>query len=562
MAEFKSDLSLNSPFTKGEWKPVLTIAGSFFMLCLILVLHRHFTFYSSYDQGIFNQVFWNGLHGRFFQSSLSSQLSTNVVHSGELPQVSYHRLGQHFTPALLLWLPLYALFPDPATLAVLLVVFITSAGLVLYILAREHLQPHLARWIVFSYYSANAVIGPTLCNFHDISQMPLFIFTLLLAMEKRWWWLFALMCPLILIVREDSAISLFGVGVYLILSRRYPSIGAAVCALSVSYILVLTNVIMPIFSEDISKRFMLERFGQYTNAEEASTLDIIWQMISNPLLLVKELFTPFADTVKYLAGQWLPFGFIPVISPTAWAIAGFPLLKLLLAEGDSVLSINIRYALSVVPGLCYGTILWWSGEGFKNFGSKKSGLTPRKLTPFFQKFWLTCMILSIVFTIAASPNRTLYFIIPDAVHPWVYVSPMQQWQRSAEMRQILAQIPADASVSATTYLIPHLSGRRELIRLPGLQLVNDQKQAITVDYIVADLWQLQRYQAAFRSDRGQLEENTELIQEAISKKEFGLLDFKNGVVLLKRGAESNPALLPQWQGFYQEVQALERDRKG
>src|SRR4028118_1545596 len=91
---------------------VIASAIAFFLLALIFTLHRHFTFYSSYDQGIFNQVFWNGIHGRFFQSSLSSQLSTNVVHAGEVPEVYYHRLGQHFTPALLLWLPLYALFPS------------------------------------------------------------------------------------------------------------------------------------------------------------------------------------------------------------------------------------------------------------------------------------------------------------------------------------------------------------------------------------------------------------------------------------------------------------------
>lgn len=208
---------------------------------MLLVLHRHFTFYSSYDQGIFNQVMWNGTHGRFFQSSLSSQLSTNVVHAGEVPDVSYHRLGQHFTPALLLWLPIYYFFPHAATLAVFLVTMLSAAGLVLYILARQYLEPMPARWITYSYYGANAVIGPTLCNFHDNFQLSLFMFTLLLAMEKRWWWLFALMCPLIVMIREDSGIILFGVGVYMILSRRFPRIGAVVCIFSFGYILMLTR---------------------------------------------------------------------------------------------------------------------------------------------------------------------------------------------------------------------------------------------------------------------------------------------------------------------------------
>ena len=74
--------------TKQQGSQAVAIAAIIFLICtLALTLHRHFTFYSSYDQGIFNQVFWNGTQGNFFQSSLSSQLSTNVVHSGEVPDV-------------------------------------------------------------------------------------------------------------------------------------------------------------------------------------------------------------------------------------------------------------------------------------------------------------------------------------------------------------------------------------------------------------------------------------------------------------------------------------------
>jgi uncharacterized membrane protein len=382
------------------------------------------------------------------------------------------------------------------------------------------------------------------------------MFTLLLAMEKRWWWLFSIMCVLIVLVREDSGITLFGVGLYLILSRRYPKIGVAVCAFSFFYILALTNLIMPIFSDDISKRFMLERFGQYTDATEASTLDIIWGMISQPWILLDQLVSPVFKTIRYLLAQLIPFALVPAVAPGAWMVAGPPLFKLLIAEGQSVLSINIRYAMAVVPGLCYGTILWWSGQSFNNFWKPKDTYKPRKLSPFFKKFWTTCIAISLFFTITASPNRTFYFLIPDAVDPWVYVSLPEQWQRSSEMRAMLAQIPPDASVSATTYLIPHLSGRREVIRLDGIQLINDQKEVITVDYIMADLWQLKRYQPAFKDDRAKLQSHTQTIQRLLNSNEFGLIDFKNGVVLMQRGVASKPELIPLWEDFYNEVQKL------
>jgi uncharacterized membrane protein len=536
----------------------LAIIGAiaFFLLTGILTLHRHFTFYSSYDQGIFNQVFWNGIHGNFFQSSLSSQLSTNVVHSNEIPEVYYHRLGQHFTPALLLWLPIYALFPCPATLTVLQVVLVTAAGLVLYVLARQYLDSPLSGMITVSFYGANAIIGPTLANFHDISQIPLYTFTILLAMEKRWWWLFGIFAFFLLIVREDSGINLFGIGVYMVASRRFPRIGLAVCFLSFVYMILLTNLIMPVFSEDISKRFMLERFGQYVDKEEATTLDIIWAMASQPWRLIMELFSPLDGTIRYLLGQWLPLAFIPAIAPASWLVAGFPLLKLLLGQGISVLAITIRYAMSIVPGLFYGAIIWWAGQGFKNFGQDLATLQPRTLTPKFRNFWIFCLSLSLVFTITSNPNRTLYFVVPDSVKPWVYVSLPEQWQHSEDIRSLLKQIPPDASVSATTYIIPHLSGRREIIRLPTLELRNDGGERIKVDYAIADLWQLERYQAAFKDDRNNLRSISSTIDRVTQDKEYGIIGFNNGVILLKKSVLSDAQAMAEWVQYKGQIKPI------
>ncbi len=439
---------------------------------------------------------------------------------------------------MLLWLPIYALFPSPATLSVLQVIFITAAGLVLYLLARQYLPPSLAVFITASFYAANAVIGPTLSNFHDISQIPLFIFTLLLAMEKRWWWLFWLMAILVLAVREDAGIGLFGVGVYMILSKRFPRAGIGVCLLSFGYVLILTNLIMPLFSKDISQRFMLERFGQYAQGKEASTLEILWGMIANPLRLLIELVTPADRTIRYLLGQWLPLAFVPAVAPASWMIAGFPLLQILLSRVESVLAITIRYALTVVPGLFYGTILWWSRS-------------QQKFTPSFRRFWRGCICLSLFFSLASNPHRTFYFLVPDSVKPWVHVSLIRQWQHVSKMGPLLAKIPEDASVSATTYIAPHLSSRREILRLPALELRNDAKQVIKVDYAIADLWQLQKYQPAFKSDRRLLQDLTNLIDRVSSNHEYGIIDFQDGVILLQKGANSDTQATAAWLQFRQ-----------
>lgn len=576
---------------KNPWfRLAIAAAITFFLLTLTLTVHRYYTFYASFDQGIFNQVYWNSLHGRFFQSSLSSSLSTNVVHSGEVPDVSYHRLGQHFTPALLIWLPIYALFPQAITLTVLQVTLITAAGLVLYILARQYLQPPLAAMIVVSYYSANAIIGPTLSNFADNCQMPLFMFTLLLAIEKRWWPLFWLMAVCVLAVREDGGVSLFGVGIYLALSKRYPKLGIGISLLSFLYILGLTNIIMPLFSEDVARRFTLERFGHLISSgetkEKATTLDLLWALISQPGKVLFKLITPVGRKILYLLGQWLPFGLIPVVAPAAWAIAGFPLIAIFLQQGQTALSINIRYAITVVPGICYGMILWWSNRQelltaplrdvlLKGLNQASCWFAPVKLcqkiftswiyffknhpkigTISLQKFWTICLSLSIILSLISNPNRTLSFIIPDSINPWVYISLPERWQHSAVIHSFLPEIPPDASVSATTYIVPHLSSRREILRFPALELRNDRREVVQTEYAIADLWQLEKYQPAFKHDRALLQSMITVIDNIHTSGLYGIIRFTDGVILLRRGQASNPAAVTAWQTYREQISTL------
>lgn len=577
---------------KNPWLTVVLGAALVFLIfSLFFTLHRYYSFYASFDQGIFNQVFWNGIHGRFFQSSLSSSLSTNVVHDGQVPEVYYHRLGQHFTPALLLWLPLYALFPSPATLTVLLVTLITAGGLVLYALARIYLEPRLAGILTLGYYGANAVLGPTLGNFHDNSQLCLFAFTLLLAMEKRWWGLFWPMAGLMLAIREDGGVTLFGIGVYMVLSRRFPKAGLGVCTLSFVYMMLLTNAIMPLFSEDISRRFMIERFGKYVESEEATTVDILLAFVTRPFTLLQGLFTPIGRKISYLLGQWLPLAFIPAVSPAAWTIAGFPLLQIFLQQGQSATSINLRYALAVVPGLFYGTILWWanrqscldtpllqvlagglqtlhSGLNRPIFAPVRGWQKPlarmqdqwkqksQKFRLSFRRFWIACIALSVLLTLTSNPNRTFYFLIPDSIQPWVYVSLPRQWQHVSAIRPFLKEIPADASVSASTYIVPHLSGRRAIVRFPDLEVRNDNQQVIRMEYIISDLWQLQQYEPAFQSDRQKLKDMVVVIEQITASGEYGILGFQDGVIFMKRGVPSQPDAVTAWQEFRLQIEPI------
>jgi uncharacterized membrane protein len=148
-------------------KTLLILSVSFFVLMLALSLHRFYTFYASYDQALFEQLFWNSIHGRFFQGSLSSGQSVGYLQDGQLHKAFYSHLAQHFVIDFFLWMPIYALFPTGATSVVLQVSLITAAGIVIYFLSLHYLPENIALLISASFYGGNAVIAPTFANFYE-----------------------------------------------------------------------------------------------------------------------------------------------------------------------------------------------------------------------------------------------------------------------------------------------------------------------------------------------------------------------------------------------------------
>jgi uncharacterized membrane protein len=513
----------------------------FFILCFALTLHRYWSFSASFDQGIFNQLFWNSVHGRFFESSLSSSLSTNVVHSNQAAEVFYRHLGQHFNPIFVLFMPVYALFPCNETLIFIQVALVTGAGLVLYALARHYLQPMLAAMITISFYCTSTVNGPTMANFHDICAAPLLLFAVLWAMEKRHWALFLLFSILFLGVRQDVGISLFSIGIYMIVSRRFPRMGIITCLLSVGYILLVTQGIMPLFSADVARRMTTERFGQFTGGKEASATEMLLAIATNPMLLLGELFRDFRSKISYVLVHSLALGLVPVISLTTWSAGGLPFLYLFLQRARNALVISIRYAMPVVPGVFYGAIIWWS--------TRQELFKKQRI----RRFWQGCIVLSLLVSIIANPNGTLYFIIPDSIQPTVYLSLPQQWHHVQQLKPLLKKIESDASVSATTQLIPYLSQRRGIVRLPALQLVNDAREVVEVEYLIADLWRFQKYYPAFKGERKVLKNMVALVEQLSSSQKYGIVGFADGVILMQKQTPSDPQTVNSWLAFRQQL---------
>jgi len=154
-----------------------------------------------------------------------------------------------------------------------------------------------------------------------------------------------------------------------------------------------------------------------------------------------------------------------------------------------------------------------------------------------------------------NPHRAFYFVVPDSFQPWVYVPLMRQWEHAAQVRSLIQQVPPNASVSATTYIIPHMATRRAILRVPFLQYRDDDQQVKEVDYILMDLWQLNQYQPAFREERGYLRDLLSQTEYWMTQKNYGIQAITDGVILMQRGVSSKPELLKTWEELRQTYQS-------
>lgn len=524
---------------RTELKRLLILTSIFFSLLLILSLNRYQA-YSSSDQGLFNQIFWNNLHGNFFQSSLSGLNAYESISEGKPPSVSFNHLGEHFVVDFLLWLPLYALFPSPVTLVILQVCLMTAGGIILYFLARHYLQTNLSLTIAGGYYAASAAIGPTLDNFYEQCQIPLFVFSLLLAMEKRQWWLFWLFTVLSLGIREDTGLILFGIGIYLLFSRRYPRVGLILCLLSFTYVTAITTVVMPIFSPEYSRLYLSVFFKKFVEGNSnPNALQILWGMLTHPVALIESIITPFDTRFFYLFKQWVPLAFVPAISGTTWILTGVPLLALFAQSNHHALNITIRYAIAIIPGVFYGAILWWSCH-------------PQYFTAVVRRFWLGCITLSLILAVFANPSQAFYFLSNPFFSQ--FSNPiMRQWEHSSYAREVMNTIPRDATVSATTYyLVPYLSSRSGIVDQRMTKIQNNDGKIIDVDYLVADFWHLQ-YQKDWLYERHLLLSKFQTVDRLLSKGKYGIVNLKDGVVLLQKGVPSKPEMLEAWNQFRHHI---------
>src|SRR6266849_350592 len=445
---------LNRRLIRLEPYLVAGLALIYFLLYSVLSLLRHVTYHSfGPDLGIFDQVFWNTVHGRFLESTMS------------LAQAQPHSyLADHFSPVYLLLVPAYALIPRPETLLVIQTLFLALGVWPIYLLARLKLEPGFQRlvWAVV-YFLFLPVAFINLFDFHELALavLPLGFAIYFLENGRPGWFLLSLVSTFL--IKEELPLVGVGFGAYILLAKRDWKLGLSVLAGSLAAFLGIVRIIIPAFgggSYEYFARRLNFRYAQLGTTPQ----EIVTNAFTHPGRLGNLLFQ--AQKLKFLVGIFGPVLGLTALSGFA-AILVLPTLAILLLSNYAPqYAFTSHYSAPLIE-LVIGTSIL----GFAR-------LRPSFRGPAAAGVLASSLVFSFLFgdlPFSRHFDRKMFETEP----------------RYRAFAPNLALIPKSASVAAENNLTPHLSHRRFIFNL-------EFEGANNAEYLALDDAALGRNATAFQ----------------------------------------------------------------
>ncbi len=542
---------------------------------------------TAFDLGNMDQVFWNTLHGRFFQF-------TNQSIDWYGPPT---RLAIHFEPIIIPLSLLYLIRSDPRTLLIFQTLVLVTGALPVFLLTRKYIPrwPLLAAMMAGAYLSMPALMGLNMFDFHPVSlATPLLLFAFLALANRRYGWC-VVACIVASACKEDIPFAVAMFGLLAIWRYKAPRLGSALFVMGLVWGLLAFLVIIPHFYPGAQHNNFWYRYEVLGSTPALAIVNLL----VHPWLIFTTFIT--IDRVYYLAGLFRNSGFLALLAPE-WLVPALPSLAVNLLSIDPLLYSGVyHYNAAVIPcvmlAAIHGTqraiVIWqrWRGE--------VADLIPvvEQQSPIAENRWQgTIHILrpqailrsnpSSVLALAHSSMQTMltsprfahvttslrmrwssierfserqWQLFSARIEPLAKAVPLTRLQyfvyswmivlsilnyilmipqlnafwadhlpgsREQQMQQLLDMIPPTASVSASANLNPHLSERLYVTVFPALTIANPTTHDLmTVQYVIVDLY------ALFPEDRVS---TTKVLNQLIQSGQFSIVARANGVELLKR----------------------------
>lgn len=315
-----------SPWTVLAYS-MMAIYATYFTALTVRIHHSLGT--SSYDFGLYDQGIW-------------------LLSRGHTPFVTLmgrNLFGDHSSFILLFVVPLYWIFSSTATLLVVQSIVIAFGGIPIYLYASRRLASEAMGAAMVAVYLLHPALSWTnLENYHPDSFLPLLIgFALYAALERKWR-LFAVAVILAMLVKEDVALMMLPIGVWVAIHRDIKR-GLVVALGSVVTMCILMFVVMKHFTGVTFRNSWRIPFGGIGGLLR-TTVRRPWKLVS------------------YLASDGRPFYVWQMLAPVGFVFIVAPeiVLTATLALGVNVLStfwyqyhIEYHYSIIAVPAIVIGT---------------------------------------------------------------------------------------------------------------------------------------------------------------------------------------------------------------
>jgi uncharacterized membrane protein len=386
-------------------------------------LWKHIHFGTEFDLGIFDQSTW--LMSRF-------HLPDGTINGPVI-------LGEHFSPIMVLLAPFYWLWADAKMLLILQAVLIAASIVPVFLYARPRMGRIGAYALALSYALFWPIAAALDYQAHEVMFAPLLIALTILFADRERWRAYWVTLALLLLVKEDMALVVAALGIWLLLRRDYRR-GAITLGAGLAWFWIAGYLLIPLFSADGKPvpHWSYTAFGP----DLASGLKTI---VRYPGLLSHYL-TDVPVKVQTLVKLFAPFLLLVAYSPLV--VVCIPLVAESLYSSDSSYWGTIHHHwLPIAP-----VIAMAAADGLRNLVrlARRDG----------QLKWIGAAV-GVVILVAN-------FTLAEKFPLWQITQPgfsMSSNSTEKPRNDAIAKVPGGVSVATNAVMLPHLSDRREIYLL-------------------------------------------------------------------------------------------------
>jgi uncharacterized membrane protein len=450
-------------------------------------LYRHDHFASNaFDLAVQDQTVWGYSRFEFIYNTVLG-----------IPNL----LGDHFHPILMVLAPFMWLWDSAGVLLVAQAVLLASAAIPIYMWAERELGSAAAVAFTVAYLAFWGVLAGVVYDFHHVAfAVPAISFALYATLTRN----NIVLIPALLVAmltREDVALTVIALGLYILVVQRRWVVGAAIVAINVVWFAVLLGAVIPALGGGVAYRhWTYDALGN-------SPVQAALYVLRHPLDTIKLLFTP-SEKVRVWAGSFLAFALLPLASPILIvAIPSF--LERFWSTSSNFWSFHYQYSMLPAPILTFAAI-------------DTCARVRRLLKGRLDRVSSLAMPAA-----AAATSVVLTFVF---VRPLAELTTYPSDARAAQIQSCLNVIPPDASVTASNALVPHLSHR---------DVIYEIDLRSTADYVVIDPATYSHFYAGE-------EEQLRMIVRGDLAAGYGIA-CANGTTLVLAHVESRTQLTPELQ---------------